>query len=230
MVRPLSSPGPCWRCGLELSGRGLPLPPQEGYVLRNTTYSYAPVEGTPFVVVVVTPADLWVASSLRSEVITQLSPLGGRSQCESGRGLCEGLQRVEAELHSPTDLTVLSSGSLRDEGWPLLKLLSLAGGGCGNLSSVALLRSLEVEGHSVGVVGPALSPEEVEKMLEEVMGGREAEEEVYLLDEGAKIIAAYPYNHTVGDRLTMMSLLHHRYFPGGVVSRAVPRRGSGGDV
>lgn len=55
------------------SERGTPCPPltvdcdvipplQEVYVLRNTTYSYAPIGGTPYVLVIVTPSDLWLVA------------------------------------------------------------------------------------------------------------------------------------------------------------------------
>lgn len=52
--------------------------PQEVYVLRDTTYSYAPIGGTPYVLVVVTPTDLWLVAPptsppTESSVFTLLS-------------------------------------------------------------------------------------------------------------------------------------------------------------
>ena len=73
-----------------------------------------------------------------------------------------------------------------------------SGGVCGNESSVAILRSLEVGGHAVGVVSHTLSPVAVKEMLTEIVeegNERDGEEtEIYLLDESANIIAAYPNN------------------------------------
>ena len=89
---------------------------EELYVLRNTTYSYAPINGTPYMVVIVTPADLWLVveeeQTLSSDChnFTLFSPLGGRGQCRGGCDQCEGLQVVEGELHAPGTLTVMATG------------------------------------------------------------------------------------------------------------------------
>ena len=86
------------------------------FILRNTTYSYAEVEDTPYRVVVVTPADLWVAvdqQSSGSEVtFTQFSLLGGRGQCEGGWSQCEGVQRVEGVSRQADELRVLATGEM----------------------------------------------------------------------------------------------------------------------
>ena len=128
-----------------------------------------------------TPADLWVIDDLpsyRSEVnFAQFSPLGGRGQCETGRGLCEGVQGVEGDLGSRDDLVVLVTGD-----------------GCDKESSVILVRTVEVGGHSVGVVGHTLSLAEMEMILSEVMERGGEWDEAYLLDQNAYIIASYPHS------------------------------------
>ena len=67
---------------------------------------------------------------------------------------------------------------------------------CG-YQSVTLLRSLEVSGHAVGVVGHTLSPDVVSDILTRAVATEREEEmadEVYLLDETAHILSAYPHN------------------------------------
>ena len=70
-----------------------------------------------------------------------------------------------------------------------------AGSICGNDSSVVLLRSLDVEGHPVGVVSNTLFPEEMEELLMKVADLED--EEIFLLDERANIIASYPYHQVL---------------------------------
>ena len=109
------------RMGILSGGRGdhtlltwAPVEREESYVLRNTTYSYAPINGTPYMVVIVTPADLWVVeenSTTDCHDFTLFSPLGGRGQCRSGCGQCEGLQLVEGQPRPPSTLTVMATGT-----------------------------------------------------------------------------------------------------------------------
>lgn len=81
---------------------------EQSYVLRNTTYSYAPIDGTPYMVVIVTPADLWVINDEHNNMSCDgFTQLGGRGQCESGCGHCKGLQLIEG---CPTTLTVYTAG------------------------------------------------------------------------------------------------------------------------
>ena len=87
---------------------------QVKFVLRNTTYSFAPITDTPYMVVLVTPTDLWVTESHSKRSEVKFSPRGGRGQCYSGRGLCEGLQRVEGSQQT-SGLTLLTGIIMRVE-------------------------------------------------------------------------------------------------------------------
>lgn len=83
---------------------------QEVYVLRNTTYSYAPINGTPYILVIVTPSDLWLVapptSPNGSSVFTLFSS-EPEYQCTEEN--CEQyLKRVEGR--SPTALSVVAAG------------------------------------------------------------------------------------------------------------------------
>ena len=146
---------------------------QESYVLRNTTYSYAAIDDTPYVVVIVTPADLWVVTPPTtlpnvSDVFIAFSPLGGRGQWVE-------LQGVEGQPHRPTHLTVFN-------------------GGCDN--TVLLMRTLALTGHVVGVVGTSLLPGVIDDLLADVVReeGEGGEGEVYVIDESATVVAASPHN------------------------------------
>ena len=91
---------------------------QEDYVLRNTTYSYAPIAGTPFTLVLVTPSDLWLLTTPTSldnrtvdEVFIQFSsspaPRGDMESGDRESGL-RCLQRSEGRSHGPGLLSVLA--------------------------------------------------------------------------------------------------------------------------
>ena len=67
---------------------------------------------------------------------------------------------------------------------------------------MAVLRPLEAGGHAVGVVSHASSYQEMNQLLANVIEETE-EEEVYLLDESANIIASYPYSKVLGSLATV---------------------------
>ena len=158
------------------------------YVLRNTSYSYAPINGTPYVLVVVTPADLWLVapptmSPEQPHVFTQFSSLGGRGQPYlqrvEGRGRGSHLTVVTGDMHdSREEVNVLSAGM------------------CANESASLLSPLLSMASHTVGVVGTTLLPGATDDLLTDVLleeGWSEGEGEVYLVDDTATIITAAPF-------------------------------------
>ena len=162
------------------------------YVLRNTSYSYAPINGTPYVLVVVTPADLWLVAPPtvlheESHVFTQFSSLGGHGQ--------PYLHRVEGRGRG-SHLTVVTGDLDREKLHIMCVVNALSVDVCGNESTGLLTPLLTMASHAVGVVGTTLLPGATDDILMDVLleeGWNEAEGEVYLVDDTATIITAAPF-------------------------------------